>query len=80
MRGGKEQVMLIKIICPKCNTEGSFSLIESGYQGPYRCWKCRALFTIEIESGELKSSEPLSEEEFEKQQEIQAFKNKFKQG
>jgi hypothetical protein len=71
--------MLVKIICPECNTEGSFSLVESSYEGPYRCWKCRALFTIRMENGELKSCEPLSQEEFEKQQEIEALKAKFKQ-
>jgi len=71
--------MLIKIKCPKCGSEGSLSLIESSYQGPYRCWKCRGLFTIEIDNNELKSCEPLSQAEFEKQQEIEALKAKFKQ-
>lgn len=70
--------MLIKIKCPKCEIEGSLSLLESSYQGPYRCWKCRELFTIRLENNELKSCEPLSPEEFEKQQEIEALKAKFK--
>ena len=70
--------MLLKIKCPKCNTEGSLSLVESSYQGPYRCWKCRELFTIKLENNELKSCEPLSLEEFEKRQEIEALKTKFK--
>ena len=71
--------MLIKIKCPKCGSEGSLSLTESSYQGPYRCWNCRELFTIEIEDTELKSCEPLSQAEFDKQQEIEALKAKFKQ-
>lgn len=71
--------MMVKIKCPKCKSEGSFSLLESNYRGPYRCWKCRELFTIEIENNELKSSEPLSQEEFDRQQEIEALKDKFKQ-
>jgi len=71
--------MIIRIKCPKCDTEGSFSLVKSIYQGPYRCWKCRELFTIEIENNELKSCEPLSQEEFERQQEIEALKAKFRQ-
>ncbi|MCD6299637.1 MAG: hypothetical protein J7L78_00480 [Dehalococcoidales bacterium] len=71
--------MLIKIKCPKCGSEGNLSLTESSYQGPYRCWKCRELFTIEIDNNELKSCEPLSQAEFEKQQEIEALKAKFKQ-
>lgn len=69
--------MIFKIGCPECKIEGSFSLADSGYQGPYRCWKCRALYTILIENGELKSCQPLTEEEFEKQQEIEALKRKF---
>ena len=34
---------------------------------------------MKIENGELKSCEPLSQEEFDKQQEIDALKGKFKQ-
>ena len=69
---------MFKIKCPKCEIEGSFSLADSSYEGPYRCWKCRALFTIQIGNNELKSCEPLSQEEFERQQELQALKDKFK--
>jgi len=70
--------MMMKIVCPKCNTEGSMSLIEPNYRGAYKCWKCRELFTIVIENNEVKSCEPLSEEEFEKQKEIESLKEKFK--
>jgi hypothetical protein len=70
--------MFVKIKCPKCETEGSLSLIESKYKGPYRCWKCHEFFTITLENNELKSCEPLSQEEFQKQQEIEALKAKFK--
>ncbi len=70
--------MLVKIKCPECNTEGTISLVESSYQGPYRCWKCRQLFTIKLEDNELKSCQPLSQEEFEKLQEIEALKARFK--
>ncbi len=70
--------MLVKIKCPKCDTEGSLSLTESNYQGSYRCWKCRELFTIKMESNELKSCEPLSQEDFDRQQEVEALKAKFK--
>ena len=71
--------MLIKIKCSKCGSEGSLSLTKSSYRGPYRCWKCREFFTITIENNELKSCEPLSQEEFERQQEIETLKAKFKQ-
>jgi len=70
--------VIAKIKCTKCGTEGSLSLSDPSYQGPYRCWKCRELFTIRMENNELKSCEPLSQEEFEKQQEIEALKAKFK--
>ena len=69
--------MLIKIVCPKCETEGSVSLADTTYEGPYRCWKCKELFTIRLENNELKSCEPLSQEEFEKQQEIEALRKKI---
>ena len=68
---------MVKIKCPKCKTDGSISMVESNYQGPYRCWKCKELFTIEMVNNELKSCEPLSQEEFDKQQEIEALKAKF---
>ena len=70
--------MLFKIKCPECAVEGTMSLVESSYEGPYKCWKCRTLFTVSLENGELKSWEPLSEEEFQRQQEIKALKDKFK--
>ena len=70
--------MMIKIKCPECGVEGSTSLVEPSYEGPYRCWKCRALFTIVLENNQLKSCEPLTEEEFNRQQEIKALRDKFK--
>ena len=70
---------MIKIKCPECETDGSISLTVSNYQGPYRCWKCRGLFTIKVDNNELKSFEPLGQEEFDRQQEIEALKAKFKQ-
>ena len=69
--------MLIKITCPKCQVEGSISLVESTYEGPYKCWKCRELYSIRLEDNKLKSIEPLSEEEFQKIQEIEMLKKKM---
>ena len=71
--------MLAKIKCPECGTDGSFSLSDAIYEGPYRCWKCKTLFTIRMENSELKSCEPLSQEEFDRQQEIEAMRAKFRQ-
>ncbi len=70
--------MMIKIKCPECGIEGSMSLLESSYEGPYKCWKCRVLFTIRLKNNELESCEPLSQEDFEKQQEIAALKARLK--
>ncbi len=71
--------MMTKIKCPDCGAEGSMSLIDVRYEGPYRCWKCRALFTIVLEDNELKDCQPLSQEEFDRQQEAKALKAKLQQ-
>ena len=70
--------MLIKIKCPECETEGSISLADLSYEGPYKCWKCKGLFTIKVDNDVLKSCEPLSQEEFDRQQEIEALKAKYR--
>ena len=72
--------MLVKIECPKCNSEGTISLLKADYSGPYRCWKCRELFAITLENNELTNCEPLSDEGLQRMQEIEALKNKFKRG
>ncbi len=64
--------------CPACGAESKLTFVEDSYEGPRRCWKCRGLFTIKIEANEMKSCEPLSEEDFARQQEIEALKNKMK--
>ncbi len=58
--------MALTIKCPDCNTESILSLRDQHFQGPYRCWKCRALFTIVVDNNEIKSCKPLSQEEFER--------------
>jgi len=70
--------MIIKITCPECNTEGGFSLSDSSFDGPYKCWKCRALLNVSIVDGKLNSCEAMDQEEFDRQQEIQALRDKFK--
>ena len=72
--------MLVKIKCPECDIEGTISLIEPSYQGPYRCWKCRQLFKISLKDSKLESCELLSQEDFEKLQEIEALKARFRKG
>lgn len=74
--------MIITIACPKCGTTGSQSLLKPDYQGPYRCWKCRELFTITIVNNEVKNWEPLTEDELAAQEEqrkqVEALKAKFR--
>ena len=70
--------MLFKITCPKCGIEGTFTLADLRYEGPYRCWKCRELYTVMIENDELKSCQPLGQEEFKKQQELESLRRKFR--
>jgi len=69
---------MMSMMCPKCNAESKLSFIGDSYEGPRRCWKCHELFTIMIRNNVLISCEPLSQEEFERQQEVNALKNKFR--
>jgi transposase-like protein len=68
---------MIKIKCPKCGTESSMSLAQPTYEGPYRCWKCKENFSIKIVGNKLESCEPLSQEEFERRQQLDALKAKL---
>ena len=70
--------MLVKIKCPECETDGSFSLADPVYEGPYRCWKCRALFSIKMKNNKLESMVSITEEEFNRQMEIQALRAKYR--
>jgi DNA-directed RNA polymerase subunit RPC12/RpoP len=71
---------MIEIECPNCNSIGKMSLVQQIFEGPYRCWKCRSLFTIVIANKRLQSCEPLSEEDFKKwQDEQEALKRKSKE-
>jgi hypothetical protein len=68
---------IVKIVCPKCGAEGKLSLVDGNYIGPRRCWKCRELFTIRIENNRVTSSEPLSEDDYRKQQAVKEGKDKL---
>ena len=69
--------MIIKIICPKCNSESGFSLADSSFEGPYRCWQCHENFVIKIAGDSLISCEPISQAEFDRLQEELAIKKKL---
>lgn len=71
---------MIKITCTKCNAVGSMSLIDPNFNGPFKCWKCRAYYTLVIHNNKVESLVPLSEEEMKRQEEVEALKAKFRRG
>ncbi len=68
--------MQVTIKCPACNTDSSFFIAKNVFQGPFRCWKCKALFTTKVRDGELQLCEPLSQEDFDKQKAAKEAKKK----
>jgi hypothetical protein len=72
-------MIMIEIKCPNCDTTGKISLVQEIFEGPYRCWKCRSLFTIIIANKKLQSCTPLSEEEFERWQALREAQKKHRQ-
>ncbi len=68
---------MVKIVCPKCGAEKKLSLVETSYAGPQRCWKCHELYTITIMNNQVRSCEPLSEEEYQRQEEAKKAREKL---
>jgi acetyl-CoA carboxylase beta subunit len=71
--------MQISVKCPACNSDSSFFFAKSVFQGPFRCWKCKALFTLKAKNGEIQLLEPLSQEDFDKQKAAKVAKKKSKE-
>ena len=65
---------MLDIRCPNCNEISKISLIEDRYNDPFRCWKCNAVFMVEIEENELKSAVSISKEDFDNWHEMQQLK------
>jgi hypothetical protein len=59
---------MVKIVCPNCSAEKKLSLVDSCYTGPQRCWKCHELFTVTIYNNQVRSCEPLRQEEYDQPQ------------
>ena len=59
--------MKVDIKCPACNTDSSFFVVPTVFQGPFKCRQCKAFFTIKVTDGKLQLCEPLSQEDFDKQ-------------
>ena len=64
-------VEMFEIECPNCQAVRKMSLTQSIFEGPYRCWKCRSLYSIVIANKKLQSCKPMTEEEFEQWQQVQ---------
>jgi hypothetical protein len=69
---------MIVITCPKCGAETKLSLVDSSYEGPRKCWKCREILKIKIENDVLVSCDPMSQEEFDEYQEAEELKKRLK--
>jgi hypothetical protein len=59
--------MQVNVKCPACSSDSSFFIAKTVFQGPFRCWKCKALFNLKVKNGEIQLLEPLSQEAFDKQ-------------
>jgi len=70
--------MLTKVKCPKCSSEGTFSVVDPVYDGPYKCWSCREIFRVRIENKVLVEITTLSPDQLTKFQEMEALRNKFR--
>jgi hypothetical protein len=68
--------MKIDVKCPNCKADSAFFVVKSIFQGPFRCWKCKELFTLKVNDGEILLFEPLSKDDFEKQKADKEAKRK----
>jgi hypothetical protein len=67
---------MMTLKCPKCGTEAKVSFADNNYSGPRRCWKCHEYFTITIENNRVTFCEPLSAEEYQRQQDAKKAEEK----
>ena len=63
-------LVIIKIRCKKCDAETRLSLVDSSYDGLFRCWKCQQPHIFVVENDEIKYFKPLSDEEYGEQLEL----------
>jgi DNA-directed RNA polymerase subunit RPC12/RpoP len=68
---------MLTIKCPNCSSEGKVSFIKPDYEGPYKCWKCQKIFSIKVRGGQVISCEPLSADDLQRVQEIEALKSRY---
>jgi acetyl-CoA carboxylase beta subunit len=68
--------MQISVKCPACSSDSSFFVAKSVFQGPFRCWKCKGLFSLKAKNSEVQLLDPLSQEDFDKQKAAKEAKKK----
>lgn len=54
------------------------SLLQSNYEMPYKCWKCKDYFTLTVEDNQIKSLVKLTPEDYQKMKEAEDLRAKFK--
>jgi hypothetical protein len=54
------------------------SLLQSNYEMPYKCWKCKEYFTLTVEDNQIKSLVKLTAEDYQKMKEAEDLRAKFK--
>ena len=57
--------MWVTIQCPSCQAVSQSTMSTGSYKGNWHCWKCRTIFLIEVEDGELISHQSITEPELE---------------
>jgi hypothetical protein len=70
--------MMVKIQCTGCGTDSFMALLNSSYEMPFRCWKCKEFFNLKVEDNEVKSLVKLTPEEYQKMKEVEDLRAKFK--
>ena len=58
--------MQVTVKCPSCNSDSSFFIAKNIFQGPFRCWKCKSLYSLKVKNSEILTCEPLAQEVFDK--------------
>jgi DNA-directed RNA polymerase subunit RPC12/RpoP len=72
--------MMLKIKCPSCGTDSQMSLLQTTYSMPFKCWKCKELFTLTVEEDEVRSCVKMSPEDYAKhraEEDLKKFKRQF---
>ena len=69
--------MIVTVNCPQCNNDSKMSLLTGGFQGAFRCWKCKNYFYLDIAEGQAIICNSITEAEFTEHLELDKLKKKF---